>query len=76
MPPTKPEPSEHEADPRGIMQCLRMLTEEAATLGLGRTCEALREALDVCAAESGLAPVLETTVGDGADTPAGPGVLH
>ncbi len=30
MPPADPGQSEYEADARGIMQCLRMLTEEAA----------------------------------------------
>ena len=34
------------------MQCLRMLAEEAASLRLARTLAALREAIDVCAAEN------------------------
>jgi uncharacterized protein with ATP-grasp and redox domains len=44
--------SECEANARGIMQCLRMLAEEAALLHLSRTLAALREAIDVCAAEN------------------------
>ena len=44
--------SECEADAGGIMQCLRMLAEEAANLRLSRTLAALREAIDVCAAEN------------------------
>lgn len=44
--------SECEANATGIMQCLRMLAEEAASLRLARTLAALREAIDVCAAEN------------------------
>jgi len=44
--------SECEANASGIMQCLRMLAEEAASLRLSRTLAALREAIDVCAAEN------------------------
>ena len=42
-----------ETDPtaRGIVQCLRMLAEEAAAIRLPRTLEALRQALEVCAQE-------------------------
>jgi hypothetical protein len=40
-----------EADATGILHCLRMLAEEAASLRLTRTLAALRQALDVCAAE-------------------------
>lgn len=36
----------------GIVQCLRMLAEEAAALRLGRTLAALQTAIDVCAAET------------------------
>jgi hypothetical protein len=45
---------ETDSDPtaRGIVQCLRMLAEEAASLGLGRTLDALQTAISVCAAES------------------------
>jgi hypothetical protein len=43
---------ECEADAGGIMQCLQMLAEEAASLRLSRTLAALREAIDVCAAEN------------------------
>jgi hypothetical protein len=43
-----------ESDPTagGIVRCLHMLAEEAATLRLARTLAALRTAIDVCAAES------------------------
>ena len=44
--------SECEANAAGIMQCLQMLAEEAASLRLSRTLAALREAIDVCAAEN------------------------
>ena len=53
--------SDCEANARGIMQCLRMLAEEAALLHLSRTLAALREAIDVCAAEN----VLESALDDG-----------
>ena len=35
----------------GIVQCLRMLADEATALGLGRTVAALRAAMTVCADE-------------------------
>ncbi len=35
----------------GILHCLRMLAEEAATLRLTRTQAALLEAIEICAAE-------------------------
>jgi hypothetical protein len=73
MPPADPGQSEYEADARGIMQCLRMLTEEAAGLRLAGTCEALRRAIEICALENGLAPPPETAVADAAD---GPAILH
>ncbi len=43
-----------ECDPtaKGIVQCLRMLAEEAEAIGLPQTLDALRLALQVCAAES------------------------
>ena len=45
---------ETDSDPtaRGIVQCLRMLAEEAAALGMGRTLDALQTAINVCAVES------------------------
>jgi hypothetical protein len=39
------------ATARGIMQCLGMLAEEAASLDLTRTMLAIREALRTCSAE-------------------------
>jgi hypothetical protein len=39
------------ATPSGIMQCLRMLAEEAATLNLSRTLLAIHEALQTCESE-------------------------
>ena len=38
---------------RGILQCLHMLAQEASTLRLGATLEALNAAIAACAAESG-----------------------
>jgi len=35
----------------GILQCLRMLAEEAATLHLTRTLAAIRGAIETCASE-------------------------
>jgi hypothetical protein len=40
-----------DATATGILQCLRMLAEEAAMLRLSRTLDALREAIETCAAE-------------------------
>ncbi len=40
-----------EATATGILQCLRMLAEEAASLHLTRTLVALRNAIDACASE-------------------------
>jgi hypothetical protein len=37
---------------RGIVQCLKMLADEAAALGLGRTLSALETAMKVCVGES------------------------
>jgi len=51
--------SECEANASGIMQCLQMLAEEAASLRLSRTLAALREAIDVCAAENLADPTAE-----------------
>ena len=36
---------------RGIVQCLKMLAEEAATLGMARTLDALHATIKVCATE-------------------------
>ena len=52
---------DEEATARGIVQCLRMLAEEAAALGMARTLDALRTAITVCADEG------ETEEGDAAD---------
>lgn len=41
------------ATPSGIMQCLRMLAEEAATLNLSRTLLAIHAALQTCEHEGG-----------------------
>ncbi len=42
-----------DSDPtaRGIVQCLRMLADEAAALGMARTLDALQAAISVCAVE-------------------------
>ena len=40
-----------EATAIGILQCLRMLADEAASLHLTRTLVALRNAIDACASE-------------------------
>ena len=48
----------------GILHCLRMLADEAATLKLAGTLEALRAAIAVCAAESdGQTPTAEGLAG-------------
>jgi hypothetical protein len=44
---------------RGIVQCLRMLAEEAASLGMARTLDALQTAINVCAVESDAADSLD-----------------
>jgi hypothetical protein len=51
--PDQPDISETDSDPtaRGIMQCLRLLAEEATTLGMPRTLDALQAAIAACAAE-------------------------
>ena len=48
-----PESSDGDADPtaRSIEQCLRILADEAAVLGLARTLAALQAAIEVCGAE-------------------------
>lgn len=50
---------ESDGDPtaRGIVQCLRMLADEAVALGLGRTLAALRTAITVCAGEGDAADI-------------------
>lgn len=40
-----------EASADGILQCLRMLADEAADLRLASTLKALREAINVCQSE-------------------------
>ena len=52
-----------ESDPtaRGIVQCLRMLAEEATSLRLARTLAALRTAKTVCADEGGTGDVVSVT---------------
>ncbi len=40
-----------DATATGILQCLRMLAEEAASLHLNRTLVALRDAIAACASE-------------------------
>jgi hypothetical protein len=46
------------ASATGIVQCLRMLAEEAASLNLRQTLEAIREAMQACAAEGSELPTL------------------
>ena len=43
--------SDCDATATGIISCLRMLADEAATLKLARTITALRETIEICAAE-------------------------
>lgn len=38
--------------PEGLLQCLQVLSEEAACLGLTRTYASLQEAVETCRAES------------------------
>ncbi len=38
--------------PNGLLQCLRMLSEEAASLSLTNTFHALQEAAAICRAEA------------------------
>lgn len=56
-----PDIPEPESDPtaRGIVQCLRMLAEEAASLGMSRTLDALQAAIAVCSAEGETAEGLD-----------------
>ena len=49
-----------DASPSGIAECLRMLADEAASLGLVRTFIGLLEALEICRTEgSAAAPAPE-----------------
>ncbi len=43
---------ECQATPNGLMQCLRMLVDEAALLQLPHTMCALKEALEACQSET------------------------
>lgn len=40
------------ATPNGLLQCLRMLVEEASVLRLERTFAALQDAVDICNSEA------------------------
>ncbi len=44
----------HEYSALGICRCLRMLSEEAASLGLPDSVQAIREAIRICERETGL----------------------
>ncbi len=44
----------HEYSALGICRCLRMLSEEAASLGLPQSVQAMHDAIRICEAESGL----------------------
>jgi len=68
--------SECEANAKGIMQCLRMLAEEAAHLHLSRTLAALREAISVCAAENVLELSSDGAEGDQFERSDRPLLLH
>jgi hypothetical protein len=50
-------PAEVDTTARGIIQCLRMLAEEAGALRLPETLVALQAALETCRAESVLSGV-------------------
>jgi hypothetical protein len=54
-------PAACHATARGIAQCLRMLADEAATLNLACTVQALWTALAICERESCPAPALPAT---------------
>jgi len=59
----------------GIVQCLKMLAEEAASLGMARTLDALQATIKVCATEGQTADELA----DGDDPrlrAAGSSLLH
>lgn len=44
---------------RGIVQCLRMLADEAAALGMARTLDALHAAIGICATEGDAADAMD-----------------
>jgi hypothetical protein len=66
-----------DSDPtaRGIVQCLRMLADEAAALGMARTLDALQAAMTVCAVEGDAADALGES-GDGRLRAAGSSRVH
>jgi hypothetical protein len=59
--PDSPDMPAWDSDPtaRGIMQCLRLLAEEAASIGMARTLDALRTAMRICAVEGDAADCLD-----------------
>ena len=58
----------------GILECLRMLAREAASLQMARTLDALRSAMTICAAEGDTG---DTALVPDADDLVAPGfVLH
>ncbi len=59
LPANQPDPETPSAE--GLLQCLRMLADEAASLHLAGTADALRTAIAVCAAESD--PISADTLG-------------
>lgn len=44
----------HDYSALGICRCLRMLSEEAASLNLPESVQAMRDAIRICERESGL----------------------
>ncbi|MDA8250368.1 MAG: hypothetical protein M0Z28_14505 [Rhodospirillales bacterium] len=59
QPPSPPDGTDAEyPSAYGILQCLRMLTDEATSLQLAGTVDALRAAIAVCVAECRPEPVL------------------
>lgn len=59
-----------DASPHGIAECLRMLAEEAASLGLACTFAALLETLQVCRAEACAAGPVPATPAEKVDPAA------
>lgn len=55
------QPDHEPPSAEGIMKCLRMLADEASSLELAATVDALRTAIAICAAESD--PVTAGTTG-------------
>lgn len=77
MPMDDPIKADVEAAASGIMHCLYMLAQEAASLNLGSTAEALIQAAEICAQENRCSPiVLEPVHHDGADLPPFPRRIH